>query len=389
MSSTQLNVAGVPVSATTPLPVTGTFSATTAGQYNTTLPTYTNGQTTQLQTDSNGRLLITSTINAVTAATYNSTPPTFSSGSSNAMQSDTNGNLMVTQRIGNAAIGPQNAIPVYDAYTAPVSVNWTSATALNTTATVTTAGMDNVVFTLACPSTITSGSVTFEVYDGVNWIVVKSPRISSYGTETTAVLGTSFGTQAWQVPVGGFPQARARLSAVLVGTGNVGVTNIVSSVPDVSIVTCGIDPGSTLPAFATPPTVNINSGQTIALSAGSAAIGTVTLSALPALVAGSASIGSVVTSPSVGSGSINSNQVSVGTTATLVAAARTGAQGTGRIAITIINSGTAPVFVGASGVTTGTGVAVAVGASITINTTAAIYSVCASGTQTVSFLETF
>ncbi len=94
-------------------------------------------------------------------------------------------------------------------------------------------------------------------------------------------------------------------------------------------------------------------------------------------------------SPPVGSGSLAASQASIGTSATSIVAARTGAAGTGRIAATLYNSGSATVYVGASGVTTSTGMPLPAGASITLNTTAAIYGVAASGTQTIGVTETY
>ena len=87
-----------------------------------------------------------------------------------------------------------------------------------------------------------------------------------------------------------------------------------------------------------------------------------------------------------GAASIATAQVSVTTASTLIAALRAG-----RSNITIINLGTTAVFIGVTGVTTATGLLLAgvVGASITIPTSAAIYGIVASGTQSVSVLETF
>lgn len=79
-------------------------------------------------------------------------------------------------------------------------------------------------------------------------------------------------------------------------------------------------------------------------------------------------------------------QVSVGNTATLIAAARAG-----RKSITIINAGTTDVYLGASGVATGTGLLLygQKGAGITIDGGAAVYGIVASGSQTVSYLESY
>lgn len=88
---------------------------------------------------------------------------------------------------------------------------------------------------------------------------------------------------------------------------------------------------------------------------------------------------------SVGAPSIATGQVSVGTSSTLIAAARTGRQ-----AITVVSTTALVFYVGNTGVTTATGqyVAAAAGASITINTSAAIYGVAAAPV-TVSYMEAF
>jgi hypothetical protein len=94
----------------------------------------------------------------------------------------------------------------------------------------------------------------------------------------------------------------------------------------------------------------------------------------------------------VGSAAFATTQpTACGTTSTSVIAARTGISGTGRISATITNTTTAPIFIGNSGVTTSTGTLLPgiVGASLTINTTAAISCVVASGTAGVTAIENF
>lgn len=116
----------------------------------------------------------------------------------------------------------------------------------------------------------------------------------------------------------------------------------------------------------------------------------VALAALPALPAGANSIGSVgVNNKPVGAGSLVTAQVSVGITATLLAAARTGAPGVGRIAITFVNSGTATVFYGPAGVTVANGMPLPAGSSATLEMTAALYAIGASGTNVIAVQETF
>ena len=92
----------------------------------------------------------------------------------------------------------------------------------------------------------------------------------------------------------------------------------------------------------------------------------------------------------IGSGSFATSQASIGTSASLIVTARTGGPGTGRIAVTLYNTGTQTVYCGpTSGVTSSTGMPLAAAAAVTIDTTAAIYGISASGTQTIGVMETF
>jgi hypothetical protein len=79
-------------------------------------------------------------------------------------------------------------------------------------------------------------------------------------------------------------------------------------------------------------------------------------------------------------------QVSVGTTATLLCAARAD-----RRAVTIEDLGSTDVYIGDANVTTGNGILLpgGAGSSITIPTTAAIYGIVGTGTQTVGVAETY
>jgi len=165
-------------------------------------------------------------------------------GSSNvAIQGTSN-----TQIIYNGALVTNaNPIPIIDGFTAPNNVVWTSGTALNTAVTLNTAGFDTAIVTLTPQGTITGGAATFELFDGYSWVPTKAPRTDSYVTDTTFTF-TGAGIHSWQVPVSGYPQLRLRLSTAIVGTGNVSVTTITSSAPDVSLVTVGMDPASPLPS---------------------------------------------------------------------------------------------------------------------------------------------
>ena len=108
------------------------------------------------------------------------------------------------------------------------------------------------------------------------------------------------------------------------------------------------------------------------------------------LPTGSNMIGAVVVANNpVGASALATAQASIGTTAAAIVAARTGGSGTGRITATLYNTGAVTVFVGSSGVTTGNGIPVPAGASLTLKTTAALYGITASSSATVGVVETF
>lgn len=108
------------------------------------------------------------------------------------------------------------------------------------------------------------------------------------------------------------------------------------------------------------------------------------------VITGQDIVGMIKLSP-VGTSAFAATQVSVGTSATLLAAARTGAQGTGRKTVCVTQVGTTVVYLGGSGVTTSTGdyLAGAAGTGKCWDTQAALYGIVGSGTQTVSVTETY
>lgn len=85
-------------------------------------------------------------------------------------------------------------------------------------------------------------------------------------------------------------------------------------------------------------------------------------------------------------GSIVTGQVTVASTATQIAAERSARKG-----IVIINNGTSDVYIGTSGVTTSNGLLLlgVKGASIVMETTAAVYGIVASGTNDVTYMEIY
>lgn len=143
------------------------------------------------------------------------------------------------------------------------------------------------------------------------------------------------------------------------GTQNVNITQILSAAPSL-----------TNPLWVSPAT-----GATFPVS------GTVTTTP-----------SGTQTTASVGTAALATGQASVTTGNITIVAARTGAVGTGRKTVCVTNAtGTGPVYIGVTGVSTSTGeyLAGVAGASICLDTQAAIYGTVNSTPQTVSYTETY
>lgn len=97
----------------------------------------------------------------------------------------------------------------------------------------------------------------------------------------------------------------------------------------------------------------------------------------------------VLSTVPVGASSFATSQVGVGITQIQIVPPRIGPQGTGRVDVTFYNYGTAVVYVGPNGLTTGNGLPVGPGSSVTLGTTAAVYGLSSTGTQTIAAVETF
>jgi len=91
----------------------------------------------------------------------------------------------------------------------------------------------------------------------------------------------------------------------------------------------------------------------------------------------------------VGAASLATTQVSVGAAAVQLVATRTGPAGVGRVAVTLANTSANTIFFGVSAVSTTTGMPLLPNSSMTLNTTAAIYAIAASGTNIIGVTETF
>jgi hypothetical protein len=190
------------------------------------------------------------------------------------------------------------------------------------------------------------------------------------GTAGLATIGGSAPSGTAPVVVVGNP-------STLSWPGNAGTSNY------------GTAPSGTVPAVNASVTADALSSWGGAALGAATAVGTEASGNVPTVNAHISGCGATC----VGAAAIAENVVAVGTTSTLIAAARTGVPGTGRVSITIVNTAQATsLCVGNTGVTTSNGMCLPAiaGASITLNTTAAIYGVWGdAGTHNVSFIETF
>lgn len=93
----------------------------------------------------------------------------------------------------------------------------------------------------------------------------------------------------------------------------------------------------------------------------------------------------------VGAANLATGQTaSISTSAVLIAPARAGPMGTGRLAAVVVNTGNVTIYVSSSPfVTSATGVSIPSGAGRTFNTTAALYALTASGSSSADVEETF
>jgi hypothetical protein len=94
----------------------------------------------------------------------------------------------------------------------------------------------------------------------------------------------------------------------------------------------------------------------------------------------------------VGTAALATNQVSVTSAGVTIVAARTGVVGTGRKTVCVTNvTGTAPIYIGNTGVSTSTGQYIpgTAGASICLDTQVGIFGIVSSTSQTVSYTETY
>jgi hypothetical protein len=126
------NASGVPYDSGTPLPVTGSFSATTSAKATAAAPSYVEGSSNQLSTDLAGALRISGSINATSAATATAAAPSYTEGTSNALsQTLTGDQRVIAKQSGTWTVtGAGGTFPVTGTFwqaTQPVSIAATVA----------------------------------------------------------------------------------------------------------------------------------------------------------------------------------------------------------------------------------------------------------------------
>ena len=179
------------------------------------------------------------------------------------------------------------------------------------------------------------------------------------------------------------------LPALPAGTNNIGDVDVLT-LPALPAGTNNIGDVDVLTLPALPAgTNNIGDVDVLtlpALPAGTNNIGDVDVLTLPAIPAGTNNIGDVDVLTQPAPANMANAQVSVGTTATQIVAARAT-----RRAGTIVNLGTTDVYFGVATVTTANGVLLTgtKGAAVTIGFTGVIQGIVASGTQTVAYFDEY
>lgn len=183
------------------------------------------------------------------------------------------------------------------------------------------------------------------------------PNAGAYGAYNAAAPICITGTGCWlQTDINGQLKVTGTITTTPSGTQNVNLTQILSAAPSL-----------TNPLWVFPAT-----GATFPVS------GTFFQATQPTSIIGTASL-------ATGQASVTTGNISI-------VAARTGVSGTGRKTVCITNAtGTGPVYIGNTGVSTANGqyLAGAAGASMCLDTQAAIFGTVTTTTQTVTYVETF
>jgi hypothetical protein len=149
-----------------------------------------------------------------------------------------------------------------------VTAAWTSATSVDTAATVALTSPVNfslVTVTLRATSTMTAGTLNFEADDGSgNYsFPISCDRMDTATSETTFALSVT--NKAWHCNVSGFTNFRVRLNPAITGSGTANVRATATTSPvDAQITAAQSDAtklNGTMTVTNLPTTVDVNSGN--------------------------------------------------------------------------------------------------------------------------------
>lgn len=341
-----------PVSAANPLPVAATFggSVTTACTASSSAPTYSAGAN-PLSCDLAGGMRI-SGITGALSAQANASAPTATEGQSVPLSLDLNRNLRIT-----GSVGLSGTLPAFAS-----------------TPTVNIGTLPNVTLTGTLPAFAATPSVNSQA------LANASPAGASEGVNTALSMDLSRNLRVFDTQVHTDLQSLETIASSSIPSGS----NTIGSVNQAGTWTVGLS--GTLPAFASTPTVILGAGTAIA---GKFDVDQTTPGTTNGVVTNAGSVTSAtLTGQAPGAANNPTTQVSVGTTATLIVAARTAR------AIEIVSiPPSSTLYVGGSGVTTSTGFQIVNGStssgSYQVPSAAALYGVVATGTLTVSQQEIY
>jgi hypothetical protein len=171
----------------------------------------------------------------------------------------------------------QSGGPTTAQYSAPTksTAAWTSGTANNTALTVTVTNLSKVIVTLSATTTMTGGTLNFEVDDGSGtWWATPATRTA--GASTSGQADTTFAlsvvNQGWELDVGGWTQMRVRLNPQVTGSGTATIAISPSAAP--------AEPQQTV---SQPVAANLNGTVIGAGSAGTANAGVVTVQGITSM----------------------------------------------------------------------------------------------------------
>ena len=267
----------VPVSATNPLPISGTISATTTANATAAAPTYTSGSN-PLSVDFAGNLRVGGTFYQATQPVSATALPLPTGAATAALQTTINTTLgtpfQAGGSVGNTAFGISGTLPAFaviptvnvgtmptTTVTGTVAVTGAYQTTQPVSGTVAVTGAYQTtqpVSLAALPALTTGanaiGSITNTAFgiSGTLPAFAATPTVNVGTMPTTTVTGTVAVTGAYQATQ---PVSLAALPALATGSNAIGsVTNTAFGI------------SGTLPAFAATPTVNIGTAPTIAVT---------------------------------------------------------------------------------------------------------------------------